>query len=83
MSLFNAHFKNINGSDTYPLDQVIYRSPIDNSLLEVEQDRKALASKSAEEWKKLFAERRLSQPILVVFGAREKWCFQKLQKKIL
>jgi threonine synthase len=60
MSLFNAHFKNINGSDTYPLDQVIYRSPIDNSLLEVEQDRKALASKSPEEWKKLFAERRQS-----------------------
>lgn len=60
MSMFNAHFKNINGSDTYPLDQVIYRSPIDNSLLEVEHDRKALASKSPEEWKKLFAERRLS-----------------------
>ncbi|HHX16100.1 MAG TPA: threonine synthase [Fibrobacter sp.] len=60
MSLFSAQFKNINGSDTYPLDQVIYRSSVDNSLLEVEHDRKALASKSPEEWKNLFANRRLS-----------------------
>lgn len=51
MSLFNAHFKNINGKDTYPLDQVIYRSPVDNSLLEVEHDRKALASRSQKNGK--------------------------------
>ena len=26
MSQFNAHFRNINGDDTYPLTDVIYRS---------------------------------------------------------
>ena len=60
MSQFNAHFRNINGDDTYPLTDVIYRSKVDGSLLEVEHDRAALASKSPEEWKKLFAERRMS-----------------------
>ena len=60
MNPFNAHFKNINGKDTYPLDEIIYRSKIDNSLLEVHHDREALASRSPEEWKKLFAERRMS-----------------------
>ena len=60
MSQFNAHFRNINVDDTYPLTDVIYRSKVDGSLLEVEHDRTALASKSPEEWKKLFAERRMS-----------------------
>ena len=60
MSQFNAHFRNINGDDTYPLTDVIYRSKVDGSLLEVEHDRAALASRSPEEWKKLFAERRMS-----------------------
>lgn len=60
MSQFNAHFRNINGDDTYPLTDVIYRSKVDGSLLEVEHDRAALAEKSPEEWKKLFAERRMS-----------------------
>lgn len=60
MNPFNAHFKNINGEDTYPLNEIIYRSKIDNSLLEVHHDREALASRSPEEWKKLFAERRMS-----------------------
>lgn len=60
MNPFNAHFKNINGEDTYPLDEIIYRSKIDNSLLEVHHDREALASRSPDEWKKLFAERRMS-----------------------
>lgn len=60
MNPFNAHFKNINGEDTYPLDEIIYRSKVDNSLLEVHHDREALASRSPEEWKKLFAERRMS-----------------------
>ena len=35
MSQFNAHFRNINGDDTYPLTDVIYRSKVDGSLLEV------------------------------------------------
>ena len=34
MSQFNAHFRNINGDDTYPLTDVIYRSKVDGSLLD-------------------------------------------------
>lgn len=60
MKPFHAYFQNINGSDTYPLSEVIYRSKIDGSLLEVHHDREALAERSPEEWKKLFAERRMS-----------------------
>ena len=60
MKPFHAQFQNINGTDTYPLDQVIYRSTVDGSLLEVHHDREALASRSPLEWKKLFAERRMS-----------------------
>lgn len=60
MSQFKAYFQNINGEDTYPLTDIIYRSKVDNSLLEVHHDREALASRSPDEWKKLFAERRMS-----------------------
>ena len=55
----NACFRNIDGSDTYPLDQVVYRSEVDGNLLEVVHDYDALrALHSPDEWKKLFAERK-------------------------
>lgn len=60
MKPFHACFKNINGQDTYPLDEIIYRSKVDNSLLEVLHDSEALAQRTPSEWKKLFAERRMS-----------------------
>ncbi len=60
MKPFHAYFQNINGNDTYPLTEVIYRSKVDGSLLEVHHDREALAERSPEEWKRLFAERRMS-----------------------
>ena len=60
MKPFHAYFQSINGNDTYPLDEVIYRSKVDGSLLEVHHDRDALAERSPDEWKKLFAERRMS-----------------------
>lgn len=60
MNPFQAVFKNIAGDDTYPLDQVIYRSQVDNNLLEVSHNRTALRSKSPDEWKKLFHDRRSS-----------------------
>lgn len=55
---YSAKFKNIDGEDTYPLDQVIYRSEVDNNLLEVSHDFDALTQKSAQEWKDLLAKRR-------------------------
>ncbi|PBC73753.1 threonine synthase [Fibrobacter intestinalis] len=60
MKPFHAYFQSINENDTYPLDEVIYRSKVDGSLLEVHHDRDALAERSPDEWKKLFAERRMS-----------------------
>ncbi len=60
MKPFHAYFQNINGCDTYPLSEVIYRSKVDGSLLEVHHDREALAERSPEEWKRLFAKRRTS-----------------------
>jgi len=60
MNSFSARFQNIAGSDTYPLDQIIYRSTVDNNLLEVRHDYAALAQRSPEEWKSLFHSRRSS-----------------------
>ena len=54
---YNAVFKNIDGDDTYPLDQIIYRSTVNNNLLEVHHDFDALKQKSADEWKALFHKR--------------------------
>ncbi len=56
--MFTAQFRCIAGcSGSYPLDQVIYRCPTCGELLEVVHDMVALRERSAEHWKKLFAER--------------------------
>ena len=57
--MFHAEFKSINGNDSYPLSQIIYRGA-DGSLLEVSHDRSAWNARSATEWKDLFTSRRLS-----------------------
>ena len=55
---FTAQFRCIAGcAGAYPLDQVIYRCPTCNDLLEVVHDMVALRERSAEQWKQLFAER--------------------------
>ena len=41
----------------YPLDKIIYKCVECGSLLEVQHDMKALAQRSAKDWKKLFNER--------------------------
>jgi threonine synthase len=43
--------------ETYELDEIIYRCRRCDSLLEVRHDVDALAGRSAEEWKRLFADR--------------------------
>lgn len=60
MKPFSAQFKNIAGEDTYPLDRVIYRSTVDNNLLEVKHDYAALRERTPDEWKALFNNRRSS-----------------------
>jgi threonine synthase len=55
---FSAEFRCIAGcAGRYPLEQVIYRCPTCSGLLEVTHDLAALKSKSADEWKSLFAAR--------------------------
>ena len=60
MSNLHAQFKNINGSDTYPLDEVIY--PLKGRWLvysKCNNDYDALQALSMpEEWKALFAKRK-------------------------
>jgi len=57
--MFHAEFKSISGSDKYPLSQVVYRGE-DGSLLEVSHNRDAWKTRSPEEWKNLFTNRRTS-----------------------
>ncbi|HEX2692182.1 MAG TPA: threonine synthase [Kofleriaceae bacterium] len=55
---FSAEFRCIAGCPGgYPLDQVIYRCPRCGELLEVVHDLVALRTRSASEWKELFAMR--------------------------
>ncbi|HEY1556777.1 MAG TPA: threonine synthase [Kofleriaceae bacterium] len=54
--MFSAHFRCIAGcAGEYPLDLVIYRCPRCGQLLEVAHDLQALRTRSAEQWKQLFA----------------------------
>ena len=55
---FSARFRCISGcSETYALDEVIYRCPRCGDLLEVTHDVDALRTRSADAWKRVFSER--------------------------
>jgi threonine synthase len=55
MTAFSAAFRCISGCEgSYALDEIIYRCPTCNDLLEVVHDLEALRSRSPEEWKALF-----------------------------
>ena len=55
---FEAWFQCINGcSGRYPLNQIIYRCPDCDNLLEVTHDMEKLKKRSAREWNDLFDER--------------------------
>jgi threonine synthase len=56
---FHAEFKSIGGEETYPLSQVVYRSK-SGQLLEVSHNASAWKSRSPNEWKTLFQNRRAS-----------------------
>ncbi len=55
--MFYAEFKSIGGEDTYPLSQIVYKGN-DGSLLEVNHNRSAWKTRSPNEWKSLFGNRR-------------------------
>jgi threonine synthase len=60
MSAYHAAFRCIAGCHgEYPLDQIIFRCPKCQNLLEVHHDLTALKQRSAAEWTKLFDDRYL------------------------
>lgn len=61
---FRAFFRSADPSEPgrHPLFQVMYRAPSSGALLEVEHDLEALAARPAEDWKRLFDERRVRAP---------------------
>jgi threonine synthase len=75
MAAYRAHFRCIAGCHgEYPLDEVIYRCPRCQNLLEVTHDLDALKQRSAQEWMKLFDDRYLRTMWPVgsgVWGKRE------------
>jgi threonine synthase len=73
---FSAHFRCIAGCDgAYALDDVIYRCLRCNGLLEVAHDLEALHERSAEAWKRVFAERwrSLDEPYGSGVWAKHEW----------
>ena len=55
---FRAWYRCIAGcSETFPLDAILYRCPRCSSLLEVEHDATAIATRSGREWQQLFDSR--------------------------
>jgi threonine synthase len=55
---FSARLRCISGcSETYALDDIVYRCPRCGDLLEVSHDLEALRTRSADAWKRLFTER--------------------------
>ena len=74
---FEAWFQCINGcSGRYPLNQIIYRCPDCNNLLEVTHDMEKLKKRSAREWNDIFDERyrKNSGLTAVQSGAKRSWC---------
>src|SRR5688572_5726060 len=60
MSAYRAHFRCIAGcTGEYALDQIIFRCPKCQNLLEVHHDLTALKQRSGAEWTKLFDDRYL------------------------
>jgi len=59
MSEYQAHFRCIDKdcSETYPVDEIIYRCKKCNNLLDVQHDMNMLAKKTPEKWRELFDSR--------------------------
>lgn len=54
---YSCQYRCVGTGETFPVDQVIYRSPTTGELLEVEHDLAALRDRSPAAWIKLFDER--------------------------
>ena len=58
MDNFNCWYQSIeNSNNKYPIEEILYRCPETNSLLEVTHDLEALAKYDSKYWKDLFDSR--------------------------
>jgi len=85
MKPYQAHFCCINGCETYDLNEVVYQCKKCGGLLEVVHDIDALAQKSAQQWKDLFASRRASFQIPDNSGiwSKREWVNPLLDEKFI
>ena len=80
----NAWFQCINGcSGTHPLNEIIYRCPQCNELLEVQHDMDLLKQLSPDEWKNLFKDRvgRHEWPYGSSVWGKKEWVCPNLDNK--
>jgi len=79
---FSCEYRCVGTGETFPIDQVIYRSPKTGELLEVEHDLDALRGRSAASWMKLFDERRGSNrwPLGSGIWGKKEWVMPGLSE---
>ncbi|MHB8873577.1 MAG: threonine synthase [Myxococcaceae bacterium] len=80
-SAYRSRFVCSEGCDySAPLTEVVYRCPTCGSLLEVEHDLAALASRGAGEWKELFAARygEAQLPFASGIWGKKEWVYPEL-----
>ena len=80
----NAWFQCINGcSERHPLNEIIYRCPQCNELLEVQHDMDLLKQLSSDEWKALFKDRvgRHEWPYASSVWGKKEWVCPNLDNK--
>ena len=81
---FKAWFQCINGCPgRHPLNEVIYRCPECDELLEVQHDMDLLKQRNSDEWKKLFNERngKHEWPYGSSVWGRKEWVCPSLENK--
>jgi threonine synthase len=81
---FSAEFRCIGGcAGGYALDEVIYRCPKCNDLLEVVHDLEALKTRSADEWKALFEARwrQVEEPFGSGVWGKHEWVAPQLETR--
>jgi len=79
---FSAEFRCIAGcAGSYPLEQVIYRCPTCNDLLEVVHDLDALRTRSALQWRELFDARwrQVEEPFGSGVWGKHEWVAPELE----
>ena len=87
MSEYRAHFRCIdeNCSETYPLDEIIYRCRKCNNLLDVQHDMETLGQKTPEQWRELFDSRyrKQSWPFGSGVWGKKEWVLPSIENETI